>query len=126
MSVPTAASANYLQNYAAWKEVPLIEQAAYLAGVMDGWSRTSTPGEPPWMASQRTGINKCVREQKINSTMLVDLVNEHYRTTTADWRVPPALIVKHALMGLCLADVNGELAKAGYAPWERKPSQISP
>ncbi|CAN7436185.1 hypothetical protein [Neorhizobium sp. LjRoot104] len=126
VSVSTAANANYLQNYSAWKEIPPIEQAAYLAGVMDGWSRTSTPGEPPWMAPQRTGINKCVREQKVDGKMLVELVNEHYRTTTADWRVPPASILKHTIMGLCLEDVNSEREKAGYRPWDRKPAQISP
>ncbi|QRI63449.1 hypothetical protein JQ506_22005 [Shinella sp. PSBB067] len=125
LAVPCAASASYISNYARWKEVNKVEQAAYLAGVMDHWTRTSSPGEPPWMQPQRTGVNKCMREQDISAYMLVDLVDAHYKAHTADWRVPPASVVTHAIMGLCLADVNSEREKAGYEPWERKPTQIS-
>lgn len=125
LAVPCAANASYISNYARWKGINKVEQAAYLAGVMDHWTRTSTPGEPPWMRPQRKGVNKCIREQGISTYMLVDLVNAHYKAHTADWRIPPASVVTHAIMGLCLADVNSEREQAGYEPWERKPEQIS-
>ncbi len=123
--IPFAASAGYISNYSRWKEISVIEQAAYLAGVMDHWTRTSTPGEQPWLKPQRTGVNKCLREQGIGTDMLVELVNSHYKAHPADWRIPPAAVVTHLVTGACLADVNSEREKAGYAPWERKPSQIS-
>ncbi|WP_143147457.1 hypothetical protein [Rhizobium tibeticum] len=123
--VPSAAHAIFVTNYASWKKFQPAMQEAYLVGVMDGWTRTSTPGEPPWMKAQRTGINKCLKEQEINSTMLVDLVDSHYRTYTADWRLSPALVVKDVVMRTCLADVNSEREKAGFSPWERKAGQIS-
>lgn len=123
--MPCAANASYISNYAKWKEVSTVEQAAYLAGVMDHWTRTSVPGEPPWMKPQRTGVNKCIREQEISAYMLVGLVDVHYKTHTVDWRVPPASVVTHLVMGLCLVDVNSEREKVGFEPWERKPAHIS-
>lgn len=121
----STAHALFVGNYGAWNKIPPATQAAYLIGVMDGWTRTSAPGEPSWMKIQRTGINKCLREQKIHSGMLVDLVNSHYKAHTADWRLPPALVVKDVVMAVCLADVNSEREKAGLAAWERKAGQIS-
>jgi hypothetical protein len=122
---PIASHASYISNYAEWKKLPPLMQEAYLIGVMDGWTRTFDRGEPAWMQLERTGVNKCLREQEMTSKVLVTLVNTHYETYTADWRVPPASIVKHVVMGPCLADVNGEREKAGLAPWERQPSQYS-
>ena len=123
--VPSAADASYISNYARWKEISPVEKAAYLAGVMDRFTRTSTPGEPSWMAATRTGINKCAREQQISSVMLVDLVDEHYKTIPADRRVPPASLIGHIMTLVCLADINSEREKAGYSAWERKPAQFS-
>ncbi|KAB1086511.1 hypothetical protein F4V91_08770 [Neorhizobium galegae] len=125
LAVPTGADAMFVANYASWKKMPPALQEGYLIGVMDGWTRTSTRGEQPWMKAQRTGINKCMREQEISSAMLVNLVNSHYSAHTADWRVPPAIVVKDVIMGTCLADVNSEREKAGYSAWERQPTQIS-
>lgn len=123
--LPSNATAGFLTNYARWKEISPSEQGAYLAGVMDHWSRTSTPGEAPWRQAQRTGINKCVREQQIDTGMLVDLVNTHYETYTADWRFPPAAVIVHVMSGTCLEDVNSEREKAGFPKWDRKPAQLS-
>lgn len=121
----SASHAMFVGNYATWKKVPPTVQEGYLIGVMDGWTRTSAPGEPSWMSIQRTGINKCMREQEISSYQLIELVNSHYKTHTADWRLPPASVLKYVIMGTCLADVNSEREKAGLAPWERKSGQIS-
>lgn len=115
----------FVGNYATWKKVPPAVQEGYLIGVMDGWTRTSAPGEPSWMSIQRTGINRCMREQEINSYQLTELVGSHYKNHTADWRLTPAAVLKHVIMGTCLADVNSEREKAGLAPWERKSGQIS-
>lgn len=123
--LPSAAHARYVSNYAAWEKMPPELQEVYLIGVMDSWTRTSAPGEPSWMRVQRTGLNKCVREQKISSTSLVKLVNTHYESYAADWRISPASVLKDVLMGACLADVNEEREKAGLSPWERKSGQIS-
>ncbi|WP_426232135.1 hypothetical protein [Pararhizobium sp. DWP3-4] len=122
---PSLAHAMFVANYASWKKGPPEVQQAYLVGVIDDWAGTSTPGEPPWMKAQRTGVIKCIRERGISATMLVDLVNTHYKNYTADWRVPPAIVVKDVLMATCLADVNIEREKAGFSPWERKNAQIS-
>nr|CAD6597696.1 hypothetical protein RTCK_00509 [Rhizobium sp. TCK] len=121
----SAAEAMFVGNYATWNKLPSATQEAYLAGVMDSWTRTTAPGEPSWMKVQRTGINKCLREQEIHSGALVDLVNSHYKTHTPDWRLSPAVVVKDVVMGACLADVNSEREKAGLPPWERKTGQIS-
>lgn len=123
---PSASHAAYLTNYAGWKKISPADQEAYLVGVMDGWTRTSSRGEPPWMQAERTGINKCIREQEISGSMLADLVNSHYKTITADWRVLPAVVLQHVIVSTCLADVNSEREKAGLPAWERKPAQISP
>lgn len=123
--LPSIASASYVTNYSRWKEIPPPEQAAYLAGVMDEWTRTSTPGEQPWLQPMRTGINKCIREQLISAEMLVDLVNAHYKAHTPDWRLNPAVVLTNIVTGTCLADVNSERAKVGLEPWERQPPQIS-
>ena len=122
---PISANAQYVSNYARWKELPPLMQEAYIIGVLDGWTRTSAAGEPAWMKPERTGVNKCLREQEISSTMLVQLVNSHYETYSADWRLPPAPVAKDVVVGTCLADINSEREKAGLPPWERKPGQIS-
>lgn len=121
----STAHANFIGNYASWKKVEQPLQEAYLIGVMDSWTRTSTQGEPAWFQVQRIGLNKCMREQRIDSGMLRDLVDTHYKTYPADWRLSPAAVLKDSMVEACLADVNSERAKAGLSAWERKPGQIS-
>ncbi|CDZ27997.1 hypothetical protein NOJ05_14025 [Neorhizobium galegae] len=124
--VPSAAAASFIGNYARWKEMAPVQQSSYLLGVVDSSITTSIPGEPAWMKPLRTGLDSCMGEQQIKGDMLVDLVNSHYTANKADWRISPAIVVMHALLGVCLADVNSEREKAGYQPWDRKPAQISP
>lgn len=119
------AHAAYISNYAAWRESSSESKQAYLAGVLDSWTRTSTPGEPDWFQAQRTGINKCLREQRIHTGMLMDLVEKHYTDFPADWRLHPAGVLKYVVMNTCLADVNEEREKAGYSPWARESGQMS-
>lgn len=123
--VASSANAMFVGNYDAWKKFSPQAQEVYLIGVMDAWTRTAARGEPAWVKIERTGINKCVKEQGIGSVELAELVNSHYKKHSADWRVPPAVVLKDVVVATCLADINGERKKAGLPPWERKPEQIS-
>ena len=123
--VASAAHAMFIGNYASWKKLSPEMQEIYLIGVMDTWTRTSARGEPPWMKIARIGVTHCVKEQDIGSAALAEFVNSHYRDHTADWRVPPAAVLKHLITGTCSADINAERKTAGLPVWERKPPQVS-
>jgi len=123
--IPYAAHAGYVGNFAAWKTASLELQGTYLQGVMDGWLQSYDRGEASWITAQRKGLNKCLSLQKITATMLIDIVNLHYQAHNEDWRVPPAVVLKHTIQGVCLADINSERVELGLSPWDRKADRIS-
>lgn len=123
--IPCAAFAGYVQNFSDWKQAPPELQGSYLQGVLDGWLQGSDRGESSWITARRKGLNKCLSEQKIDHTMLIESVNSHYKAHNADWRLPPSVVLKDVVQGICLADINSERAAIGLDPWERKPAQIS-
>lgn len=123
--LPTSANAMFVTNYGKWKEMPVDIQVGFVMGVMDAWTRTSTKGDADSLRLQRIGINDCMKAQKITSGMLVEQVDAHYKAYQADWRMPPASVLKHVVMDICLANVNTLRKEAGLQPWERAAKQIS-
>ena len=127
LCVLTASQAHavFVDNYSDWKAIPIEGQTAYLVGVVDDWLQTKEKAEPDWIVLRRKALRKCLFDQKITAPLLLELVSKHYENFSADWRVPPAPILRHVLPGMCLADINRERQAQGLVPWDRQPPQLS-
>lgn len=123
--MPSYASASFITNYQIWKDVPRDVKVGYVIGVMDAWTRISTKGEARWEAVQRVGVNRCVREQEISADELVIWVDDHYQKHHADRPLWPALVLREAVMQVCLDAVNVERMKEGMTPWGRQSFPIT-
>jgi hypothetical protein len=99
-------SAIFVQNYSAWQNLSPAHQNGYVIAYVDTQSTLTDPRE----TSFANGILGCFQELRPNSTMIVQQVNDTYRSNPDLWGIPAAVIVHVVLMRVC----ERQLRNAGW------------
>lgn len=106
LPINAAISNIFVQNYSAWQNLSPAHQNGYVIAHVDTQSTLTDSGD----ASFANGIIACFRELRPNSTMIVQQVNDTYRSNPDLWGVPAALIVHVVVSRVC----ERQLRNAGW------------
>src|SRR6266404_7112437 len=87
LSLP--AFGGYIENYAGWRGLSAEQKSGYVMGAYDGGLITFSVNDPYGEANSR-GISSCVRQSKLDSGMLVQLVETNYAQKPDSWALPPS------------------------------------
>lgn len=125
IAVTDEVSAGFRNNYAEWRSMEPVIRAAYVQGMFDLDTGSSTVGEPDWRTARRTGLWNCATDLKLTAEMFAEAVTRHYETYVDDWSFPPAVVFDQVLRNICLRHINQERGKKGLEPWKPFSGSIS-
>ena len=110
-------TADYMQNYSAWRRLNLVQQQAYGMGLVDG---LTTVDEGDESEAYALGLVTCILELKLTSGMVAEAISTHYAQNTESWSLPPSTIFARAIVkGPCLNHINAARKSRGLKPWEK-------
>lgn len=115
--MPAQASADFFANYASWRDAPELVREGYVMGIYDRSTKlwSGDAGEK----AVAIGIQICAKKLDLNSSMMAEAVDQHYKTNTARWSEGPFFIFHDVITrGACLSFVNAERMRLGLDPWK--------
>jgi hypothetical protein len=95
----------YIDNYAGWRALPEGEKLGYVMGAFDGGLATSSTGDP-YSQANSSGISSCSLELKLDSGMLVQLVETYYAQHPDRWALPASAVLSVAAFAICKTYIN--------------------
>ncbi|SDS16798.1 hypothetical protein SAMN05444158_1218 [Bradyrhizobium canariense] len=74
-------------------------------GAYDGGLGTFSENDPYAEANSR-GISSCTQQSKLDSGMLVQLVETNYAQNPDSWALPPSSVLSKGLFAICKTYIN--------------------
>jgi hypothetical protein len=103
LSVPAFGS--YVGSYADWRALSSEQKSGYVMGAYDSGLITFSENDPYSEANSR-GISSCAQQSKLNSGMLVQLVDTYYAQHPDSWTLPPSQVLGTGLFAMCKTYIN--------------------
>jgi hypothetical protein len=102
LSLP--AFGGYISSYADWRALNAAQKLGYVMGAFD-WLNTFSDNDPYVEANSR-GITSCSQQLKLDSGMLVQLVETNYAQKPDSWALPPSAVLSTGLFAMCKTYIN--------------------
>jgi hypothetical protein len=103
LSVP--AFGGYIGSYADWRDLSAEQKSGYMMGAYDLGLNTMIENDLYSEANMR-GISSCTQQSKLNSGMLVRLVETYYAQNPDSWTLPPSQVLTTGLFAMCKTYIN--------------------
>ena len=103
LSLP--AFGGYIENNAGGRNLNAGQKLGYVMGAYDSGIITFSENDPYSEANSR-GISACSQQSKLDSGMLVQLVETNYAQNPDSWAAPPSIVLKNGLFAICKTYVN--------------------
>lgn len=103
LSLP--AFGGYIENYAGWRNLNAGQKLGYVMGAFDGGLNTFSDDDPYGEANSR-GILSCSQQLKLDSGMLVQLVETNYAQNSDNWALGPLQVLGKGLFAICKTNIN--------------------
>jgi hypothetical protein len=100
-----SAFGGYIENYAGWRALSAGQKAGYAMGAYDGGHATFSEGDPYGEVNSR-GILSCGQQLKLDSGMLVELIDTNYAKSPDNWGLSPSQVLTTGLFAMCKAYIN--------------------
>ena len=95
----------YINNYAGWRALNAGQKLGYVMGAFDGalnaYSEDDLYGE-----ANSHGFTTCAVQLKLDSGMLVQLVETNYAQNPDSWALPPFQVLRTGLFAMCKTSIN--------------------
>jgi hypothetical protein len=111
LSLP--AFGGYIENYAGWRTLNAGQKLGYVMGTFDGGHATFFENDPYSEANSR-GIISCSQQLKLDSEMLVQLVETKYAQSPDIWALAPSQVLGTALFAMCKTYINNFRRAKGF------------
>jgi hypothetical protein len=103
LSLP--AFGGYIGSYADWRALKEGQKLGYVMGAFDSGLTTFSENDPYSEANSR-GISSCTQQSKLDSGMLVQLVETNYAQNPDSWALPPSVVLSNGLFAICKTYIN--------------------
>jgi hypothetical protein len=110
LSLP--AFGGYIRSYADWRALSEAQKTGYVMGVYDGGIITISDDDP-YDEVNASGISSCALQLKLDSGMLVQLVETNYAQKPDSWALGPSQILRTGLFAMCKAYINNSRSAKG-------------
>jgi hypothetical protein len=90
----------YIEGYAGWRALNTGQKLGYVMVAYDAGLGTYSQDDPYDEANVR-GVLSCNKQLKLDSGMLVQLVETKYAQNPDSWELPPSLVLKNGLLSMC-------------------------
>lgn len=98
LSLP--AFGGYISNYAGWRALKEAQKLGYVMGAFESGLNTFSDDDPYSEANSR-GITSCSQQLKLDSGMLVQLVETNYAQNPDSWALMPSQVLSTGLFAMC-------------------------
>jgi len=95
----------YIGSYADWRALSEAQKAGYVMGIYDG-GLVTYQFDSPYSEANSRGISSCAQQLKLDSGMLVQLVETNYAQKPDSWALPPSAVLSTGLFAMCKTYIN--------------------
>lgn len=103
LSLP--AFGGYIGSYAEWRALNSGQKLGYVMGAFDGALNTYSEDDPFGETNTR-GLTSCSQQLKLDSGMLVQLVETNYAQNPDSWALGPLQVLSKGLFAMCKTYIN--------------------
>jgi hypothetical protein len=95
----------YIENYAGWRALNAGQKLGYVMGAFDSGLIVIAEDDPYSEANAR-GVLSCSEQLKLDSAMLVQLVETNYAQNPDSWALAPSQVLRTGLFAMCKTYIN--------------------
>lgn len=95
----------YISSYADWRALNAGQKLGYVMGAFDNGLIIVFEDDPYSEANAR-GITSCSQQLKLDSGMLVQLVETNYAQSPDNWALGPSQVLRTGLFAMCKIYIN--------------------
>jgi hypothetical protein len=103
LSLP--AFGGYITSYADWRALNSAQKVGYVMGAYDSGLVTFSDDDRYGEVNSQ-GISSCTQQLKLDSGMLVQLVETNYAQKPDSWALPPSAVLRTGLFAMCKTYIN--------------------
>lgn len=116
IGITAPAHSAYFESYSDWRATSEAQKGGFVMGVYDARFSiiSENAGYPdPYREANSVGARDCFLKLRLNSVMLVQLVETYYAQNPDTWALLSGFVVEQAIMKLCKTDINDVRKKMG-------------